>query len=258
MQERAQNRGFDMRIGILIAVRMKSTRLPRKALAMIEGQTLIEHLIDRVKTAEEVDEVILCTSTHKEDEILTKYADKKGIKWFRGEEDDVLKRFIDCADGEKLDIIVRVTGDNPLTDPVVIDGLIRSHIEKKADYSVMEGLPMGITGEVVSVSALKKVHELAKDPENTEYMTNYLRDPKHLKLNIMQADEGIRRPEYRLTVDTQKDIELIRKIYNVLYKNKRIFSLHEVIRLLDSRPDLSRLNIEIKQRKKYERNKDRK
>ncbi len=234
-----------MSVGIFIAVRMKSQRLPKKAIEIIGGQTVIEHLIDRLKLAKKVDEIILCTSTHPDDEILTKIADRKGLKWFKGEEDDVLKRFIDCAEKEGLDAVVRVTGDNILTDPEIIDSLIESHLQTAADYTTMDNLPLGVTAEVAWLRVLKRAHQIAKDPENTEYMTNYLRDPKHFKINILQPEAALKRPAYRLTIDLPPDLELIRSIFQKLYINKRIFPLSEVIQLLDSDPYLPLINCGI-------------
>ncbi len=241
-----------MRVGILIAVRMKSQRLLKKAIEMVEEQTVIEHLIDRLKTAKKVDEVILCTSTHPDDEILTRIADRKGLKWFKGEEDDVLQRFIDCAEKEGLDLVIRVTGDNILTDPEIIDSLVESHLQAGADYTSMDNLPLGITAEVAWLRVLKKAHQLARDPENTEYMTNYLRDEKSFKINILQPEAALKRPAYRLTIDLPQDLELIRIIFQKLYINKKIFSFSEVIQLLDNDPHLSIINCGVNQRKLYD------
>ncbi len=238
-----------MKVGVLIAVRMKSQRLPKKAIELVEGQTAIEHLIDRLKTAKKVDEVILCTSTHPDDELLVRIAARKGIKWFKGQEDDVLQRFIDCAEKEGLDLVIRVTGDNILCDPEIIDQLIESHIKTGADYSSMDNLPLGITAEVSSLGVLKKVHQLAADPENTEYMTNYLRDEKNFRLNILQPEAALRRPNYRLTIDVPQDLELIRSIFQKLYINNRVFSFSEVVQLLDGNPGISAINEGVNQKK---------
>ena len=75
-------------VAILIAVRMKSTRLPKKALKMVEDQTVTEHLIDRMKSCRKADKVILCTSTHPDDKVLLEIAEKKGIPAIAGSEDE--------------------------------------------------------------------------------------------------------------------------------------------------------------------------
>ncbi|RLJ03262.1 MAG: acylneuraminate cytidylyltransferase [Candidatus Aenigmatarchaeota archaeon] len=236
-----------MKVGILIAVRMKSTRLPKKATRVVSGKTIIEHLIERVKNCKRVDEIILCTSTHPDDSILVEIAQKNGIKWFRGDEDDVLKRFIDAAERFGLDIVVRVTGDNPLTDPEYIDKIVEKQMESGAEYVYIEGLPAGTKAEVMTLEALKKARRLAENPEMSEYMTLYFRDSGLFKVEKVVADKEVYRPEYRLTVDTEEDLDVIREIYEKLYKGG-YFPLIEVIKFLDSNPGVVRRNINVKKR----------
>ena len=237
-----------MKILILIAVRMKSTRLPRKALAMIEDQTLIEHLIDRMKACKKVDDVILCTSTHPDDEELIQYAEKKGIKWIRGSEEDVMDRFIKAGEREGADIVIRVTGDNAFTSPEYIDYAIDYHIEHGADYSTTVELPKGTKGELINMETLKKAHKLAEDPNYSEYMTWYLDNPKFFKVEKISVDEGLKRPNYRLTCDNPEDLELIKEIFKRLYKRGEIIKLRDVIKLLDENPNLVKINSEVEEK----------
>ncbi len=234
-------------VAILIAVRMKSTRLPKKALQVIEGQTLIEHLIDRMKQCKHANHVILCTSIHPDDRILLDIAKKKDIFYFVGNEKNVMKRFLGAAEKVKADIIVRVTGDNPLTSPYFIDSAIKHHLKAGADYTYTTDLPQGTKGEVISVSALKKAHELAEDPNFSEYMTWYFTDnPNFFKIEKILIDEDMKRPSYRLTVDTPEDLELIKKIYGKLYEHGQIIPLKAVIKFLDENPNLLKINANIK------------
>jgi spore coat polysaccharide biosynthesis protein SpsF len=237
-----------MKIVILIAVRMKSTRLPRKALAIIEDQLLIEHLIDRIKTCKKVDQIVLCTSVHPDDKILTKIAEKKGIKWFRGSEDDVMDRFIKAGKKENADILVRVTGDDVFISPKFIDYAIDNHIKCNADYSITEELPFGVAGEVIAMQALKKAHRHAEDPSSSEYMTWYLDNPEFFKVNKIHVNEKLKRPQYRLTCDTIDDLKLIREIFKRLYSKGSIIRLKDVINLLDKNPDLVKINAHVKEK----------
>lgn len=237
-----------MKSVILIAVRMKSARLHRKALAEIEGKPLIEHVIDRLKMAKIPESIIVCTSIHPDDEILVEVAKRNGIKWFRGSEDDVLRRFIGAAEAEGADIVVRTTGDNPLTDPIYIDRMLKHHIEAGAEYTYVEGLPEGTKPEIISTSALKKCWELADNPECSEYMTLYFKNSGMFKTAKVMADPGIFKPNYRLTVDTPEDLKLMQEIYKRL-RPRGIFSLREVIELLDENPELIEMNAHIKPKK---------
>ena len=237
----------NIRIVALIAVRMKSTRLPKKALVMIEDKTLIEHIIERLKRAEMLGSIVLCTSTHKNDKVLLELAEKVGVKSFAGSEDDVLDRFIKAAKREKADVIVRVTGDNPLIDPHSLDKMVRHHLETGADFTGMDGFPIGTSTQVVSLETLKEAHKLPGSSEYSEYMTAYIKNPEHFKVNLIPAEEFMRRPHYRLTVDTPEDLELMREIYKQLYKPGHIVELSDVIKLLDTHPELVKINANVEQ-----------
>ncbi len=235
-----------MKTIVLIAVRMKSTRLPKKALAEIEGKPLINHLIERLKTAKVPASLVLCTSTHQDDSVLVEIAKKAGVKWFGGSEDDVLERFIRAAESEGADNIVRATGDNPLTDPEYIDKAITKHVAAKADYTFVEGLPKGTECEVISVKALKKCKSSADNPEMSEYMTLYFKNSGLFKTEKITAAPEVNRPQYRLTVDAPEDLKLVREIYGRLYRGGRVFPLSDVVKFLDDNPKLGEMNANIK------------
>jgi spore coat polysaccharide biosynthesis protein SpsF (cytidylyltransferase family) len=235
------------RIAVFIAARMNSTRLPKKATAIIEDQTLIEHIIDRMKQCKEVDEVVLCTSIHPDNKILLEIARKKGIRSFAGNDQDVMLRFLDASKQFGIDVIVRVTGDNPFTCPTFIDNAINHHLKTKADYTYTTELPRGTKGEIINVSALKKAHDSAENPNFSEYMTWYFTDnPDVFKVENILVDKNIRRPNYRLTVDTPEDLKLIREIYKRLYRPGKIVPLKEAITFLDNNPEVLKINKDIK------------
>ena len=237
------------KIAILIASRMKSTRLPGKALMKIEDQTLIEHVIDRMKCVKSADCVVLCTSTNPEDGVLLEVAEKKGILSFAGSEEDVMKRFLDAASEVEADIIVRVTGDNPLTSPYFITNAIEHHIKSDADYTSTVELPQGTKGEVISVAALRKAYDLAEDTNYSEYMTWYFTEnPTFFKIEKGPVDEDMKRSQYRLTVDTEKDLELMRTLYKELYVPGEIIPLKDAIKFLDEHPDLAKMNASVKKK----------
>jgi len=224
---------------------MKSSRLKKKALLNLNGKPLILQLLLRLRKSERMDDIVLCTSTHPDDKILLKLAKDNGFKSFAGSEDDVMDRFIHAGNLENADLIVRITGDNPLTDPEIIDIMIDSHIKSGADYTRMDNLPVGVTAEVITFTALKKAFEMAENSGYSEYMTNYFVDyPAIFKLNIMQPDEELRRPHYRLTVDYQEDYELMQVIFNN-FKQFPEISMKEIIEFLDRNPKLAQMNSNI-------------
>jgi len=237
----------DIGIGVLIAVRLKSTRLPKKAMIEIEGKTIIEHLIERVKMAKMPNVIIVCTSTHPDDTVLIDVAKKVGVKWFAGSEEDIMERFLQAARQERVDIIIRVTGDCPLIDPEYIDKAVAHHIAKGVDYTRVVGMPVGTGCELFSAKALEKAHTYTVDPNYSEYMSFYFwNNPEVFRMEEIECDEGVKRPDYRLTVDEIADVELMKEIYQRLYQRGRIFPLKEVIELLDSTPNLVELNKQVK------------
>jgi spore coat polysaccharide biosynthesis protein SpsF len=235
--------------GILIAVRMKSSRLKNKALGMIAGKPVIVHLIERMKQVRQAGKIVLCTSTHPDDRILMDIASQEGIFAFAGSELDVMKRFIDAAQKHHLKKIVRVTGDNPLTDPATIDRLIQEHIQGGYDFSKSEYLPLGVNAEVISLSTLLKAYETAEDTSLTEYMTTYLKRPDIFKVHVLENHEKFleRRAAIRLTVDYEEDLKVMNLIYDALYPTNPNFTIHNVLGFLDEHPDILQINANVTQ-----------
>ena len=157
---------------ITITVRLKSSRLKRKALKDICGKPMLVHLIERLKQSKLAEEIVMCTSTNPEDDDLIPYAKDAGIKYIRGSENDVLSRLYSAAIENDADFIVSCTGDNPLTDPIYADKLIEKFKETGADYITALDLPWGTFSYGVKVSAIKKVLELKKE-EDTEVWGQY-------------------------------------------------------------------------------------
>ena len=220
-----------------IAVRMKSTRLPRKALADIHGEPMTLRLIERLRAAKTIDEIVICTSTHPDDASLVDLAKEWGVQALAGSEEDVLSRFILAAEQYGADLVLRVTGDNVLTDPETIDHMVTHHIATGADYTRTNGLPLGVTAEVMSVTMLPRLHDLMPDPNQSEYMMLYAFDPDHFHCEVLEAPPEVNRPHYALTVDIPADLELIRRIYAELPAGDSGPRLVDIVAMLDADPN---------------------
>ncbi|MDB3990741.1 hypothetical protein N9425_02675 [Gammaproteobacteria bacterium] len=219
---------------ILVAVRLKSSRLPMKALADLSGKPLIVRVTERLQKARIPENIIWCTSINKQDDPLEKIAKENNIKIFRGSELDVMSRFLEVARVESADTIVRVTGDNPLTDHLMIDFMLRKHLSERAEYTYTEELPIGTRPEIIDFDMLNNLHSQLQDPNSSEYMTLMLNRPD--KFNILKLgsyDSKLNRPELRLTVDTRDDLQLFEELYNNLGED---FLLKDVISWLDNNP----------------------
>ena len=220
-----------------IIVRMKSKRLPGKALADINGKTMTERIIERLRAAKTVDQIVICTSTHKDDQILVNMAKNVwGVEVFAGSELNVLSRMISSADMLQADDVIRVTGDNPFTDTDYIDWMVEKHLATRAEYTRIIGLPEGVTAEIMSNDMLVKLHKLMADTNQSEYLTIFAFDPNIFKCTILDAKTEHYRPYYSLSIDTPDDLDLARNLYKIVAPDGGMPSLTEVIKELDSDP----------------------
>jgi spore coat polysaccharide biosynthesis protein SpsF len=222
---------------------MGSTRLPKKSIMKINDDTLLGYLIKRVRCVEALDSIIVATSNKQRDCKIGKIAEKHNVNVFRGSEGDVLDRFVKSARFVNANLIVRITADNPFTDPQIMTTLIRSQEKKKVDYTWMKGLPVGIGSEVISMSALEKAAGLAIVPYDREHVTSFIKcKPQLFKINILEAPREFNYPDYRLTVDYPEDYQLVRKIHKCLNSNEQFLSLKKIVQFLKENPTIAKIN----------------
>ena len=148
------------KVVIVVQARNKSTRLPFKVLKDIGGRPLLSFLIERLQRCKEVDEIVIATTFNKEDDSIASLAKNKGLLTVRGSQENVLSRFILASKKSKADILVRITGDCPLMDPLLLDNAVKVFKDNKFDYisnSDPPSFPDGLDIEVFSREALIKV-----------------------------------------------------------------------------------------------------
>ena len=218
---------------ILIAVRLKSNRLKKKALLELCNIPLILALTQRLQKSVNASNIVWCTSINPQDDELYSLAKKNDIPCVRGAENDVISRFIKAGDLFKAKNVIRVTGDNPLTDSKLIDLMIEDHITKKADYTFCEDLPIGSRSEVISIDALKFSHKNLQEPENSEYMTWMFNRKDIYKVNkYISKNKKVNFPNLNLSVDTHQEYNNIKKIFN--FFNKIHFDLEYAIEFINN------------------------
>ncbi|MBA7481331.1 8-amino-3,8-dideoxy-manno-octulosonate cytidylyltransferase [subsurface metagenome] len=238
--------GDSTKSAIFITVRMKSTRLPNKALLKIENRPAIEHLIERLKLAKLPDLIVLCTSTHPDDAILVDVARQNHIEYFRGSEDDKLDRYLNAAQKYGVDFIVVTEGDNIFYEPEIIDEIIKLYLRTKADYITCRGLPLGTSPHGINVGALNKVCQI-KSETDTEVWRGYFTDTGLFKVEYLEVEEELRHPEIRMTLDYPEDYEFFKEIFDRLYVPGKVFSLRDIIALLKSNPQLMDINRNVQE-----------
>ncbi len=242
-----------MRVEIFVQARMGSTRLPGKILQPVLGRPLLKYMVDRLREVQNADGIAILTTTESSDDIVEKFCQEEKIFCFRGSENDVLERYYQAALQRGPDAIVRVTADCPLIDPEIIDLVIDAFKKEfpAFDYisnSLERTYPRGLDVEIFSIKALKQAYQQAKKPEEREHVTVYLyRHPELFKLKNIAHHPSL--SQYRWTVDTPEDFNLIRLILEHLYPNTPAFRLQDVLNLLKSYPEWNLINAHIEQKK---------
>lgn len=239
---------------IVVSARMASSRYPAKALALLAGRPLLEVLFERLRALEGYG-LVLATSTNPENAPLVELAERLGVTAFRGEEDDVLRRHIDCAHSVGAEHVVRVTGDNPLTDTETLEKLVRLHLSQAADYTYVPGdaLLMGILSEVISTRALEISWERGEARHRSELVTLYIKEhPEQFRIALGTLAPDLYRPDLRLTVDEPEDVELMQRLFEHLTgdgpRRSGNVQTREAIECLSREPGLARINAHLTHR----------
>ena len=230
---------------------MGSARLPGKVLRPVAGRPLLEFLVERLRRARRVDEILIATSTVAGDDAIAEWCARHGVRCVRGDETDVLARFELAAVEAGADVIARVTGDCPLLEPAVIDRVVERFAAGDVDYvsNVMtRTYPRGLDVEVFSRAALDAAFAEAREPAEREHVTPFLyRRPERFRLANVANDSDESR--HRWTVDTEDDFELIRRMLESLHARHGFdFTLADALALIAEHPDWSRLNAHVEQK----------
>lgn len=234
---------------IIVQARMRSQRLPGKVMRKIAGRPMIGILFDRLRQSGL--DILLATSTLPADDPLVEFAGAEKIDVFRGDEANVLQRFYLAMKNRHHNVLVRVTGDNPL-----IDGQAIRH--KVAEYCGMNnprcyfssggptGMPLGTAFEIFSLELLEEAYRNATKPGEFEHVTPYMHQNRPGDITIVRGDTWKGVSHYRLTVDTEEDFRLISQLvtkYGCEQKN-----VGQIVEVLGRDPRLAQVNRMIKQK----------
>jgi len=237
-----------MKVLAIIQARMKSTRLPGKVLKKLGEKSVLEILIERLRKSKTIDEMVVATTTSKEDDIIIKLLESIGVKYYRGSEDDVLDRYFKAATLFNAKNIVRITADNPLTNVNLIDLQVKLLAKNNYDYTTVKNVILGLGSEVFTFNALKKAWEKARRKYQREHVTPYIYEhPEIFKIKCISAPNPLRRSDIRLTIDTPEDLKLYQELYN-RFKDMVNVNIRDVIRFLDKNPHIKEINRNIKQK----------
>lgn len=237
-----------MKTCALIQIRVKSQRLPGKALLNIDGVSVIKRIIQNLKQSKYLDEVVICTTIDENDDLLEEYAKASDIPIYRGDIENVLLRFYDAAVKFKADQIVRITGDCPMVSYEAVDFLMQSHLNAKAEYTLIEQgkTAIGSFPQIISFKALERLINFNIDFSYSEYMLYYFtHNPDVFNINVVPVSSQYISPEYRLTLDYPDDLNMFNALYKNLREKKLEINLSNALKTLKEYPSISKINAHL-------------
>lgn len=199
---------------------------------------MIEVLLARLSRSVEIDEIVLATSEDSRNDALTHHVSGLGYSCFRGSEVDVLDRYYQAATAAAADVIVRITGDCPMTDPQLVDETVRRYRDADVDFisnASPPSYPDGLDIAVFSYQALERAANETDEPYNREHVTGYLRNSGAFKTASLQSETDY--SALRWTVDEAVDLQVVRSVFDYFAPNIH-FSWRKVIDLFEESPIL--------------------
>jgi spore coat polysaccharide biosynthesis protein SpsF (cytidylyltransferase family) len=229
-----------------IQARMGSTRLPGKVMKELHGKPMIWHIYKRLKAATLLNDVVVSTSNSKKDGVVADFCGEHDIKCYRGAEADLVDRLYGTARRFGATALLRVTGDCPFVDPLLVDRLLEGFVRGNYDYASNwslnhKTLPHGLELEVYSTDCLARLWNEVKDPHLREWIPFNIHNNLE-SFRTVTITSSKMYPDMRLTVDYEEDFELTERIYDELGDDGRIFGLQDIADLFEKHPDLAGIN----------------
>lgn len=233
-------------IGCIIQARMDSTRLPGKVMEKIDDNTILDYVIKQLKSAKKIEKILVATSNLTEDTVICDYLHLQKIEFYRGSSEDVLDRYYQCAKEFSIDTIVRITADNPLIDPNIVDLVVDEYKNHKCDFAtntLPRTFPYGTEVEVFSFKSLEKAWKNAKKPSEREHVTPFIRDPQN-GFSLINVEHQENLSHLRYTVDRIEDLKLIREIVKNI--STRPILTQNITDLYKNKPEIFEINKNVK------------
>jgi spore coat polysaccharide biosynthesis protein SpsF len=240
------------KIVAIVEARMTSTRLPGKVLRPAAGKPLLGHLVDRLKRVSSIDEIVVATTSNDTDEPLAEFARQHGVSCFRGSEHDVMGRVLGAGEAAHADIVVSVTGDCPLIDPLLTEQVIRLFLNNRCDYATnghVVTFPGGYSVQVYRLDTLRKSVAMTDDRLDHEHVTLHIRrHPEVFRHIYLPAPPDQYWPEIDLSLDEEADYILLKKIFEHFGEANPYFGCRETVALLKANPEWLEINRHVKRK----------
>lgn len=245
-----------MKVNAIIQARCGSTRFPRKVFAEIEGKPLLWHVVNRLRASETLDDIIVATTVHPEDDVIENWCGENGVPVFRGSAEDVLNRYFEASRAFPSDVIVRITADDPFKEPAVIDRVVRKLVNENYDLvtnNFPPSFPEGLDCEAFTADVLRTMEENAKDSFEREHVTQYVyRRPEAFRIGNVSCDRHL--SDYRWTIDSREDYEMVKAVYAARAEDKEKFlRMDEILEILEKHPEIAKINAGVKRSAMYQK-----
>jgi len=240
-------------IGCIVQARTGSSRLPNKVLMKLNNENPQLHfVINQLQNCKLIEKIVIATTTLKEDNAIVDFLKKSNVEYFRGSSSNVLERYYQCAKNFSFDVIIRITADNPLIDPTIVDLAIKKFISNSFDYLTntrKRTFPYGTEVEVFTFSALEKAYKNSTKDYEMEHVTPYFyNNPDQFKIYDLINSEDL--SSFRWTVDEINDLELVKILISKI--KKRPILMNDVLKILKNEPELVKINENVKPKKIHE------
>lgn len=241
-----------MKVMATIEARMGASRLPGKVMLCLAGKPMLEHKIKRVQLSNTIESLKVLTTIDPMNQIIEDFCNRSGYQVFRGSEIDILDRILQGTANEEPDIIVQLTGDNPLIDADLIDDAVNYLIENELDLvsnSLTQSILIGMNVRCFKRKALIQADKICDDPMLRVHGGYFIQmNPDRFKVGENPVDMRYLIDDIRLTVDEPADFELVRIVFEKLLPVMPNFGIDDVIALFDKYPELKKINQNILQK----------
>jgi len=239
-----------LKIVAIVQGRMSSKRLPGKILLDMGGKPMLARVLQRVRRARLVDQVVMATTVDPSDDPVVEFCQQHGYPCFRGNLFDVLDRYCQAAKHYQADVVVRITADCPVVDPGEIDRTIQAFLDADVDFAAnrlpppfTRTIPIGMDTEVVKFTALERAWKEAQEKYEREHVMPYLYDqPGRFNILVLENEPDL--GHMRWTVDTPEDLAVLRAIY-ASFNNRDDFSMEELLEQYKTHPEWQAMNAGI-------------
>lgn len=243
-----------MSVNAIIQARCGSTRFPNKVFALIDGKPLIWHVVNRLKYAQKIDDIIVATTVSEKDDKIEEWCKENNVHCFRGSEENVLNRYYSASEAFPSDYVVRITADDPFKEPKVIDAVVTKLIEEGYDHvtnNLPPSFPEGLDCEAFKKSALDRSEKEAETAFEREHVTQYIyHHPEIFKIGNVSNPENL--SYLRWTVDKDVDFEMVKAVYSHRNPaNKGILLMDEILNILKTNPEIEKINSEVERSAMY-------